>query len=142
LNFDFFRGKDNYDYRKSINYSIRQQGDYSDIYRLTKFKGRDLFWKPFMFDLLGFDGKLLQVKYEKDDEINDVNAVINNLKNEFSVRVEERDELVAQIQLKENHTNNIAEQIDRFNFYEQDESLIKDGVDEIETQISELNTLA
>lgn len=142
LNFDFFRGKDEYDYRKSINYSIRQQGDYADIYRLTKFKGRDLFWKPFIFDLLGFDGKLLQEKYERDDEINDITTFINNLKNEFSVKVEERDELVAQIQLKENQTKNVEQQIDKFNFYEQDEFLIKEGVEEVEIQISNLNTLA
>lgn len=142
LNFDFFRGKEEYDYRKSINYSIRQQGDYADIYRLTKFKGRDLYWKPFMFDLLGFNGKLLQEKYERDDEINDITVFISNLKNEFSVKVEERDELVAQIQLKENQSQNVEQQIDRFNFYEQDKSLIKEGVEEVETQISNLNTLA
>ena len=142
LNFDFFRGKEEYDYRKSINYSIRQQGDYADIYRLTKFKGRDLYWKPFMFDLLGFNGNLLQDKYERDDEIDEVSKFINNLKNEFSVKVEERDELVAQIQLKENQTKSTEQQIDRFNFYEQDKSLIKEGVEDVETRISELNTIA
>ncbi|MEM8938621.1 MAG: DUF2326 domain-containing protein [Bacteroidota bacterium] len=142
LNFDFFRGKEDYDYRKSINYSIRQQGDYADIYRLTKFKGRDLYWKPFMFDLLGFDGNLLQDKYERDDEIDEISKFINNLKNEFSVKVEERDELVAQIQLKESQTKSAEQQIDKFNFYEQDKSLIKEGVEEVETKISELNTIA
>jgi uncharacterized protein YydD (DUF2326 family) len=142
LNFDFFRGKGEYDYRKSINYSIRQQGDYADIYRLTKFKGRDLYWKPFMFDLLGFNGKLLQEKYERDDEIDEITTFINNLKNEFSVKVEERDELVAQLQLKENDITNVEQQIDSFNFYEQDKRLIKEGVEEIEVKISDLNTFA
>ena len=141
LNFDFFRDKDKYGFRKSINYSIRQQGDYDDIYRLTKFKGKDLFWKPFMFDLLGFNGKLLQNKYERDDDVKDITKFIDELKKEFSIKVENRDELVAQIQLKENQAKNVEKKIDSFNFYEQDERLIKEGVENVEVQISDLNTL-
>src|SRR5690606_35385769 len=68
LALDFFSNK-KYDYRKAISYSIRTQGDYEDVYKLSKFKqGSDIEWKPFMFDLLGFDGGLLAAKYENDNK--------------------------------------------------------------------------
>lgn len=142
LNFDFFRDKKDYDFRKSINYSIRQQRDYDDIYRLTKFKGRDLYWKPFMFDLLGFNGNLLKRKYEIDEQVEKVVTNINSLKKDFSVKVEERDELVAQSQLIEDKYQEVEHKIDKFNFYEQDKELIKEGADQIEIEISDLNTLS
>jgi uncharacterized protein YydD (DUF2326 family) len=142
LNFDFFNKTDQYNYRKSINYSIRQQGDFSDIYRLTKFKGKDVDWKPFMFDLLGFKGGLLKEKYVKDEEIQEVTIFIDNLRSEFSVKVEDRDELVALIQLKEKQVDEVEKQIDRFNFYDQDKKLIKEGVEDVEVEISNLNTIA
>jgi uncharacterized protein YydD (DUF2326 family) len=141
LNFDFFKDKE-YDYRKSINYSLRRQGDYADIYRLTKFKGKDIHWKPFMFDFLGFDGNLLKTKYEKDSEKDEIDKYITKLKNEFSINIDYRDEIVAQLQIKETRSSEISSQIDKFNFYEQDKSLIKEGVEEFEIKISDLNTLA
>ncbi|CAM1369474.1 DUF2326 domain-containing protein [Tenacibaculum xiamenense] len=139
LNFDFFKNK-NYDYRKSINYSIRRQGDYADIYRLTKFKGRDIFWKPFMFDFLGFDGNLLLEKYENDKTKEEIQKYINKLKNEFSININDRDEIVAQLQIKEANSIEMSKEIDKFNFYEQDKNLIKEGVEDFELKISELNT--
>ena len=141
LDFPFFQNKE-YDYRKAIIYSLRMQGDYEDVYRLSKFIGRDVFWKPFMFDLLGFKGTLLQKKYENDKKIEKLNTFINNLKNEYSVKVDIRDEIVARMNLKKQESEEVEGQIDKFNFYEQDKSLIKKGVDEIEVAISSLNSLA
>jgi len=141
LNLNFFKNKE-YDYRKSINYSLRRQGDYADIYRLTKFRGKDIHWKPFMFDFLGFDGNLLKTKYEKDSTKDEIEKYITKLKNEFSINIDDRDEIVAQLQIKETRSSEISSQIDKFNFYEQDKSLIKEGVEEFEIKISDLNTLA
>lgn len=40
------------------------QLDYEDVYRLFKFKGgKDVDWKLFMFDLLGFNGEIFRDKY-------------------------------------------------------------------------------
>lgn len=142
LALDFFSNK-KYDYRKAISYSIRTQGDYEDVYKLSKFKqGNDVDWKPFMFDLLGFDGRLLEAKYKNDDKRNDIKAFIENLKNEYSVKVEDRDDIVAQMQQIEVESKEIEALIDSFNFYEQDKRLIDEGIEEIENQISDLNTLS
>lgn len=142
LKFDFFKSKP-YDYRKAINYCIRMQPDYEDVYRLSKFKGgKDIDWKPFMFDLLGFDGEVLRKKYQNDDKQEKIDAQIKQLKKDFSVNETNRDEIVAQISLQQNKTKAAEQKIDQLNFYDQDQSLIEKGVDEIENKISELNTLS
>jgi len=141
--FDFFAFK-SYNYRKALNYSLRTPPeDYSDVYQLSKFgKGKDIFWKPFMFDLLGFDGALLVTKYQNDENINKIKLFIEYLKNEFSISIEDRDDYVAQLKQKEIDAFNAEKQIDCFNFYEQDKELVKRGIDDIETSISHLNSTA
>jgi uncharacterized protein YydD (DUF2326 family) len=55
----------NVDYRKSLTYFLRGQSDYQDVFQLEKFKrGKDKDWKPFLFELLGFQNDLLKKKYE------------------------------------------------------------------------------
>ncbi|MCT3663823.1 DUF2326 domain-containing protein [Elizabethkingia anophelis] len=142
LNFDFFKSK-SYDYRKAINYCIRMQPDYEDVYRLSKFKGgKDIDWKPFMFDLLGFNGEVLKKKYQNDDQQETINDYIKSLKRDFSVNETDRDEIIAQIGLQEVKTKDAEKKIDQLNFYEQDKTLIEKGIDEIENKISDLNTIS
>jgi len=139
---DFFENKP-YNYRKAISYSIRKQDDFNDVYKLNKFSaGRDIDWKPFMFDLLGFDGELLKQKYQNDNKIEDIKEFVKNLKKEYSVNVENRDTIVAEKSIVETDFQEIEKQIDRFDFYEQDKRLIKEGIEEIESEISELNTIS
>lgn len=142
LNFDFFKNK-SYDFRKAINYCIRMQPDYEDVYRLSKFKGgRDIDWKTFMFDLLGFNGEVLSRKYKNDDEQEKINEYIKLLKKDFSVSETDRDEIIAQIGLQETKTKDAEEKIDKLNFYEQDKTLIEKGIDDVENKISDLNTIS
>ncbi len=140
--FDFFKSKP-YLYRKAISYSLRKQGDFKDVYKLNKFSvGKDIDWKPFMFDLLGFDGELLRKKYQNDSKIGKVKEFVENLKKEYTVNVEERDRIVAEKAIAEADSHEVEQQIDRFNFYEQDKNLTKKGIEEIENEISELNTIS
>lgn len=92
IRFDFFKNK-TYDYRKAINFCIRMQPDYEDVYRLSKFKGgKDVDWKPFMFDLLGFDREVLRKKYQNDTQQEKIETEIKQLKKDFSVNETDRDE--------------------------------------------------
>ena len=142
LALDFFHSKP-YNYRKAISYSLRKQDDFKDVYKLNKFSaGKDIDWKPFMFDLLGFNGELLRLKYQNDAKVDNVKEFVKNLKSEYSVKVEDRDTIVAEKSIIESDYQEIEQQIDRFNFYEQDKKLIKEGIEEIENEISELNGIS
>jgi uncharacterized protein YydD (DUF2326 family) len=130
-----------WDYRKSITYFLRSQKDYNDVFQLSKFsKGKDIGWKPFMFDLLGFEGELLNQKYETDKKIDEQKKFINQIKNQFSVDTEEVDKIKGAIDLKKDEQITLQKQIDNFNFYQQERKLNKELVEEIEEKISELNS--
>jgi uncharacterized protein YydD (DUF2326 family) len=128
-------------YRKSVTYFLRSQKDYNDVFQLSKFsKGKDIDWKPFMFDLLGFNGSLLSEKYETDAKISEQKSFINSLKNKFSVNTEELDKIKGAIELKEAERKELQDQIDNFNFYQQERNLNKELVQDVENKISELNS--
>jgi len=128
-------------YRKSVTYFLRSQKDYNDVFQLAKFsKGKDIDWKPFMFDLLGFNGSLLNEKYETDAKINEQKGFINSLKSKFAVDTEEVDKIKGAIELKTAEQKELQKQIDNFNFYQQERKLNKELVEDIESTISELNT--
>lgn len=128
-------------YRKSVTYFLRSQNDYNDVFQLSKFsKGKDVDWKPFMFDLLGFDGNLLKEKYETDSKISEQKTFINGLKSKFAVDPEEVDKIKGAIDLKKSEQFELQEQIDNFNFYQQERNLNKEVVEEVENHISELNS--
>ncbi len=138
LTFDILK---QWQYRKSVTYFLRSQKDYNDVFQLSKFsKGEDVHWKPFMFDLLGFDGSLLTKKYETDKEIGTQKTFINSLKSKFAVDTEEVDKIKGAIDLKTAEQKDLQEEIDNFNFYQQERKLNKELVEDVESQISELNS--
>lgn len=128
-------------YRKSVTYFLRTQNDFRDIFRLDKFsRGADRDWKPFMFDMLGFDGDLIAKKYELESELEKLNSDLKTLELEANVRAGEKDKIQGLIEIKRDEKQNIESQIDRFNFYEKDKSINEDLVDGIDSQIRVLNT--
>ena len=54
-------------------------------------KGADRHWKPFMFDLLGFDGDLIAKKYELDAELEELDRDLETLEREANIRAGEKD---------------------------------------------------
>jgi uncharacterized protein YydD (DUF2326 family) len=143
LNYDFFFDK-NYNYRKVLSYSLRTPpDDYKDVFQLSKFSnGKHKYWKPFVFDLLGFNGELLLKKYENDDEIEELNGFIGTLKREYKIDKKDRDSLIAEKRSIEENNKEIEKKIDSFNFYEQDKKLIQNGISDIENSISQYNSLS
>lgn len=129
-----------WDFRKSVTYFLRNQYDYKDVFQLSKFSsGNHIYWKPFMFDLLGFDGVLPKKKYELDKEKEELNNIIKEFQNKFSVSSDEADKIKGAIEIKVGERDNLDEQINRFSFYEKERGLNRELVEEIETEISELN---
>ncbi len=127
-------------YRKSVTYFLRSQKDYGDVFQLSKFVGKHEYWKPMVFDLLGFKGNLLTEKYETDNQISEQKNFINRIKNQFAVDTEEVDKIKGAIDLKKAEQKERQEQIDNFNFYQQERKLNKELVEEVENQISKLNS--
>jgi uncharacterized protein YydD (DUF2326 family) len=67
-------------------------------------------------------------------------SFINGLKSKFAVDTEEVDKIKGAIDLKTAEQKELQEEIDNFNFYQQERKLNKELVEDVESQISELNS--
>jgi uncharacterized protein YydD (DUF2326 family) len=130
----------NWDYRKSITYFLRSQQDYLDVFKLNKFKGKHKDWKPFVFDLLGFDGTLILEKLEIEEEIDDLKKKIQTLRLEAQIDTSEKDRLEGLLEIKKIELSEIKNQIDKFNFFKEDILTNKQLVEEIDTKLQAFNT--
>jgi uncharacterized protein YydD (DUF2326 family) len=129
-----------WDYRKSVTYFLRTQNDFRDVFKLDKFKGRDKDWKPFMFDVLGFNGAVIRQKYDLEDEKKESGKKIETLQQEADINIEERDKITGLLDIKTDDKKKIEEKIDKFNFYENDKAINKELVEDIDSRIQLLNT--
>lgn len=130
----------NWPYRKSISYFLRSQKDYLDVFQLNKFKGKHIGWKPFVFDLLGFDGSLVEKKLHCDDEIVEKKSEIATLQKQASIDIAERDKIIGLIEIKSEEKDHTEKEIDKFNFYSQDVTVTRELIDSIDTQLQTLNS--
>lgn len=129
-----------WDYRKPVNYFLRTQNDFQDVFKLSKFKGKDKYWKPFMFDLLGFDGSIILKKYTLENEKKEVTDTIATLQAEADVNIDERDKIQGLLDIRSDSLQKIENKIDKFNFFEKDKEINKDIVEELDGNIQMLNT--
>ncbi len=137
LNFDVVS---TYDYRKSITYFLRTQQDYLDVYKLDKFKGKHIDWKPFVFELLGYDSQLLINKLSLEDDIEQKKNIIKVLKDEARINTNDRDRLAGLLDIKEQEVTESKKTIDKFNFFEQDKTLNKELIEGLDYKIQILST--
>lgn len=141
LSFDFFKLNPGLDYRDTINYSLRvpDDGDYADLFKLSKFTFDEKKWKTFMFSLLGFENSSVIEKYKIEEEIKLKGKIIKEQEDGFNINSNQKDEIEGFLQVLNKSKDEKIKELDSLNFYNQDNRLIIELVDEIETKISELN---
>lgn len=129
-------------YRKSISYFLRTQKDFLDVFQLAKYdKGKHRDWKPFLFELLGFDGKPLLEKYELEEKKKALETLVKEVQGNLTINTGEVDRLKGIIEIKTEEKKEIEKKIDDFKFYTQDKEINQKLVDEIDLKISTLNTI-
>lgn len=126
----------NYPFRTFLNYLLRTQDDYIDVFKLNSFKGADSNWKPQVLELLGYDPTLLDKKYELDEDIKLSKKLIARLKD---TNEDDKYAIRAAIGTKKEERKSVEELIDQFDFYKNDDDLNKSLVTEIESKVSLLN---
>lgn len=130
----------NFGYRKSITYFLRTQQDFLDVYKLDKFKGKHSDWKPFVFELLGYDSQLIDEKFSIEEKIEEKKKTIQILQKEVQIDIEERDKLAGLLEIKYQEFDVAVQTIDKFNFFEQDKTLNKELIERLDEKIQILNT--
>ncbi|RTL13163.1 MAG: DUF2326 domain-containing protein [Neisseriaceae bacterium] len=137
LNFDVAK---NYNYRKSLNYFMRNQYDYNDVFKLSKFLGKHRDWKPLIFELLGFNGEFLYKKMTLDDEFDTLSSKLSILEKENKVTSEDEDRIIGLIDISENKLADISVKIDKFDFYDRESHDIDALVNNLEAEIQAYNS--
>src|ERR1019366_8443197 len=126
-------------YRKIIGYLLRSQDDYGDVFQLNKFASAHADWKPFLAHILGFNAKLIEDHYQKEDDLQKKQATVNTIMNELGGPVEDLSKIEGLILLKQNEAQKKQKLLDAFDFRAQDKDRTKQVVDELDTTIAELN---
>lgn len=129
-----------YDYRKAITYFLRSQGDWSDELQLQKFQsGRDLYWKPFVAHLFGFNQDPIVRKYELDDLIAKLKEKQAEQQAEVQFNEEDLPKLTAELGVLHQHVEDLEAQLDAFRFDDEERRIMRELVETIEDEIASLN---
>ena len=126
-------------YRKIIGYLLRSQDDYGDVFQLNKFASAHADWKPFLAHILGFNAKLIEDHYQKEDDLEKKKATVATIMNELGGSVEDLSKIEGLLLLKQKEAQKKQELLDAFDFRAQDKDRTKQVVDEMDTKIAELN---
>ena len=110
-----------YGYRNFLSYLLRTQNDYQDVFKLNKFKGKDVTWKPLLFTLLGFDPKKIIKKYDLDEELKDEKKILKNVNSKIDTSGETTIKLA--IEAKSREKNELKSKIDAFDFYKKEQGI-------------------
>ena len=114
------------DYRQTLNYFFRSQNDYTDLFRLSKFAGKDVSWKPILFELLGFSSEHMVYKYNLEHQREEINDRAIKIEKDLNISKKDIDLINGKIIIKANERDNIKEDLDAFDFYQQDTSIEED----------------
>jgi uncharacterized protein YydD (DUF2326 family) len=129
-----------YDYRQAITYFLRTQADYRDELQLQKFAaGKDRHWKPFVAHLFGFNETPVERKYELDEEVDRLKQKQAEQQTMVQYSEDQLPELTAKISVLHQQVNEIEASLDAFRFDDEERRILRDLVNEIETEIAETN---
>jgi uncharacterized protein YydD (DUF2326 family) len=127
-------------YRKGISYFLRTQYDYQDYFQIQKFvRASHIEWKPYLANLLGFDYKPIKEKYELDNDIEILKTRIKQKQSEIQIDHSEYDKLKNKIQIAQKAIENTTTTLDAFSFSNEEKKINKEIVEQIESEISDIN---
>ncbi|MER9731315.1 DUF2326 domain-containing protein [Mesorhizobium sp. M0217] len=130
-----------YDYRKAITYFLRSQDDWSDELQLRKFsQGKDSQWKPFVAHLFGFKGHLIDRKYQLDEDIQTARQRLEEQQAEVQFKEDDLPALITDIARLRQEIEELSAQLDAFHFDAEERRIMTQLVDEIESEIAQLNS--
>lgn len=140
---DYFSllNNEKYSFRKFSGYFLRTQYDYDEIFKLNKFRGKMIDWKPSLIDLLGFDGDLLSDKLQLENQVNLTKKYLEDMKKDLKVNDFQMDVINSIIDAKVEDRDKLESEVNRFNFYDKEREDTRLLVNVIESKISELNNL-
>ena len=131
----------NWHYRQLISYLIRTQDDFRKVFQLSSNqRGKDADWKPYMADLLGFNGTLAKQRYQVSKQCDDIKRKIKERQNFDEENASEAlSKTDGRLLLRNQELTELQQFVDSFDFNEIDKQTIEQLVADIDEQIIHLN---
>lgn len=126
-------------FRKPLRYASRLQDDYQDVFQLGKFRGAHGDWKPFLAELVGLDGELVQEAYDLAAEAESVSRSIAEIEPQLVGLSDSPDRLEGMILLRSNEVEELERRLGNFDFKLPDEGVSEELVNKIEAAIAAHN---
>lgn len=126
-------------YRNGLGYLLRSQDDFRDVFHLRKFAAAHSEWKPVLAHILGFNALLVDLHYQKEDELEKKQATAQTINNELGGSIEDISKIEGLLLLKQQEAEKKQKLLDAFDFRAQDKDRTKHLVDEIDERIATLN---
>ena len=127
-------------YRSLVGYLIRGQSDYQDVFQLTKLKGAESEWKPFLAQILGFDAARLVAHYRCEIELETVQGDESVVKRELGGSVDDLSEIEGLLLIRQAEIADKSQQLECFDFERADAEKTRIVVDELDASIGQLNS--
>ena len=132
-------GLKDWSFRKGLGYLLRSQDDYHDVFQLARFASAHVDWKPYLAGILGFDSRLIESHYRKEDELKEQEATVATINSELGGTIEDVSKVEGMLQLKVTEADKKQKLLDAFDFRSQDKDQVKKVVDEYDVKIGDLN---
>jgi len=126
-------------YRKGLGYFLRSQDDYADVFQLNRFAAAHADWKPFIVQMLGFDGQMIDTFYKEEAKVEALVLQQQVINRELGGSAEDLSKVEGMLLLKEKQAVERQSLLDSFDFRKQDRDATKKLVDEVDEQIAFLN---
>lgn len=137
LNFSVLQ---NQNARHFLAYLLRTQHDYDNLFKMKQFEGSDIYWKPQLFALLGYNEEDVFKKYTIQSEIKNNSALLKTILGNKKSTTSDSYNLKGAIAEKEKEKQIILNELNKFDFYFREKNLSKELVEETEVKIGRLNS--
>lgn len=128
-----------WNYRNALGYSLRKQEDFTDVFKLDKFRGNHIQWKPFLGHILGFNALQLTKNYELKSLLDKLNDEIKELETQLGLKASDDEALHDALANNKSKAERIQKQLDSFDFSESDSRLVEEISSEFDEELEELN---
>jgi uncharacterized protein YydD (DUF2326 family) len=126
-------------FRKPLAYALRLQDDYQDVFQLGKFRGAHADWKPFLAELVGLDGAMVQEAYNLAAEGEAVGRSISEIEPQLVGLADSPDRLEGMILLRAKDVMELERSLVDFDFKLPDAAVSEELVNRIEESIAANN---
>lgn len=126
-------------YRKITPYLLRNQTDFSNVFRPSAFRGQDKSWKPFLLQIMGFNAKLFNDRYELEEKLDSLKDQEFNLAAILPSGSDDSSKLDALIAIKQREVEDTQRFLDEFKLEPHDQEAVRTLVEDVDRQAVEFN---